>query len=47
MADPSAILKDTEYMANFQKIEKINTKVSTDGLFDLTIYRDAAKNLGW
>jgi sulfonate transport system substrate-binding protein len=45
-ADPNGILKQTEYMANFQKTEKINTKVSTDGLFDLTIYRDAAKNLG-
>jgi NitT/TauT family transport system substrate-binding protein len=45
-ADPNSILKETEYMANFQKAEKINTKVSTDGLFDLTIYRDAAKNLG-
>lgn len=45
-ADPNSILIETEYMANFQKTEKINTKVSTDGLFDLTIYRDAAKNLG-
>lgn len=45
-ADPNGILQQTEYMANFQQDEKINTKVSTDGLFDLTIYRDAAKNLG-
>lgn len=45
-ADPNEILKQTEYMADFQKTEKINTKVSTDGLFDLTIYGDAAKNLG-
>jgi hypothetical protein len=30
-------------MARFQKSEKIKTKVSTDGLFDLTIYRDASK----
>ncbi len=45
-ADPNEILEQTEYMADFQKTEKINTKVSTDGLFDLTIYRDAAKNLG-
>jgi len=45
-ADPSSILKQTEYMASFQKNEKINTKVSTDGLFDLTIYREAARNLG-
>jgi hypothetical protein len=33
-------------MADFQKSEKIKTKVSTDGLFDLTIYEDAAKNVG-
>ena len=45
-ADPNSILKQTEYMADFQKSEKINTKVSTDGLFDLTIYKDAANNLG-
>jgi NitT/TauT family transport system substrate-binding protein len=45
-ADPNSILKETEYMADFQKSEKIKTKVSTDGLFDMTIYRDAAKNLG-
>jgi NitT/TauT family transport system substrate-binding protein len=45
-ADPNGILEQTEYMAKFQQDEKINTKVSTDGLFDLTIYRDAAKNLG-
>jgi NitT/TauT family transport system substrate-binding protein len=45
-ADPNSILKETEYMAAFQKSEKIKTKVSTDGLFDLTFYRDAAKNLG-
>ena len=45
-ADPNSILQETEYMADFQKAEKINTKVSTDGLFDLTIYGDAAKNLG-
>ncbi len=44
-ADPNRILKQTEYMAKFQKSEKIKTKVSTDGLFDLTIYRDAAKML--
>jgi NitT/TauT family transport system substrate-binding protein len=42
-ADPNKILKQTEYMARFQKSEKIKTKVSTDGLFDLTIYRDASK----
>lgn len=45
-ADPAEILEQTTYMADFQKSEKIKTKVSTDGLFDLTIYKDAAKNLG-
>lgn len=40
-ADPNKILKQTEYMAAFQKSEKIKTKVSTDGLFDLSIYKDA------
>ena len=45
-ADPNSILKETEYMADFQKSEKIKTKVSTDGLFDLSIYNDAARNLG-
>ncbi len=44
-ANPNKILEQTEYMADFQQTEKINTKVSTDGLFDLTIYQDAAKNL--
>ena len=45
-SDPEDILEQTAYMANFQKSEKIKTNVSTDGLFDLTIYKDAAKNLG-
>ncbi|MDH3702450.1 MAG: ABC transporter substrate-binding protein [Alphaproteobacteria bacterium] len=45
-ADPNRILKQTKYMHDFQKSEKIKTKVSVDGLFDLSIYRDAAKNLG-
>lgn len=45
-SDPSKIIEQTAYMAEFQKSEKIKTKVSTDGLFDLTIYRDAAKNVG-
>lgn len=44
-ADPAEIIEQTAYMAEFQKSEKIKTKVSTDGLFDLTIYRDAAKNI--
>jgi NitT/TauT family transport system substrate-binding protein len=45
-ANPADILEQTAYMADFQKSEKIKTKVSTDGLFDLTIYEDAAKNVG-
>ena len=45
-SNPAEILEQTEYMADFQKSEKIKTNVSTDGLFDLTIYQDAAKNLG-
>jgi NitT/TauT family transport system substrate-binding protein len=45
-ANPADIVEQTEYMANFQKSEKIKTKVSTDGLFDLSIYQDAAKNVG-
>jgi len=45
-ADPSKILKDTKYMHDFQKAEKINTKVSIKGLFDLSVYKEAAKNLG-
>ena len=42
-ADPNGILKQTEYMAKFQKSHKIKTKVSTDGLFDLSLYKDASK----
>ena len=42
-ANPNDILKQTKYMHDFQKSEKIKTKVSVDGLFDLSIYRDAAK----
>jgi NitT/TauT family transport system substrate-binding protein len=45
-SNPAEILEQTTYMANFQKSEKIKTKVSTDGLFDLTIYKDAARNVG-
>jgi NitT/TauT family transport system substrate-binding protein len=45
-ANPADILEQTAYMADFQKSEKIKSKVSTDGLFDLTIYEDAAKNVG-
>ena len=45
MANPADILSDTRYMHDFQKSEKIKTKVSVDGLFDITIYQDAVKNL--
>ncbi len=45
-ADPSSIIKETAYMANFQKSKKIKTKVSTDGLFDTSIYDEAKANLG-
>ena len=44
-SDPRKIIKDTEYMANFQKTRKINTKVSTRGLFDNTIYEAAEQYL--
>lgn len=44
-ADPESILESTQYMHDFQQNRKINTKVSVDGLFDLTIYKDAASNL--
>ena len=44
-ADPRTIIKDTEYMANFQKSKKIKTKVSSKGLFDTSIYEDAVKNM--
>ncbi len=44
-ADPRAIIKDTKYMAHFQKSKKIKTKVSTKGLFDTSIYEDALKNM--
>ena len=42
-SDPRKIVKDTQYMAKFQKSKKIKTKVSTDGLFDNSIYEDAVK----
>ncbi len=45
-ANPADILVETRYMHDFQKSKKIKTKVSVEGLFDLTIYNDAAKNLG-
>ncbi|MCH7864315.1 MAG: ABC transporter substrate-binding protein [Proteobacteria bacterium] len=46
VANPADILSDTRYMHDFQKSEKIKTKVSVEGLFDITIYQDAVKNLG-
>jgi len=46
VADPNKIVESTTYMKNFQKNNKIKQKVSTDNLFDLSIYRDASKNLG-
>lgn len=45
-ADPSSIVKETAYMAEFQKSKKIKTKVSTDGLFDTSVYEQAKANLG-
>ncbi len=45
-ANPADILVESRYMHDFQKSKKIKTKVSVEGLFDITIYQDAAKNLG-
>jgi NitT/TauT family transport system substrate-binding protein len=45
-ANPEEIKEGTQYMHDFQKSEKIKTNVSVDGLFDFTIYKDAAKNIG-
>jgi len=42
-ADPESILESTQYMHDFQKSKEIRTDVSVDGLFDLSIYKDAAK----
>jgi len=42
-ANPNNIQLQTMYMHDFQKSEKIKTKVSVKGLFDLSIYKDAAK----
>jgi NitT/TauT family transport system substrate-binding protein len=45
-ADPGSIVKETAYMAEFQKSKKIKTKVSTDGLIDTSVYEEAKKNIG-
>jgi NitT/TauT family transport system substrate-binding protein len=42
-ADPESILESTKYMHDFQKSNKIKTNVSVDGLFDLSIYKEAKK----
>jgi len=42
-ADPESILESTKYMHDFQKSNKIKTNVSVDGLFDLSVYKDATK----
>ncbi len=44
-ADPESILESTQYMHDFQHNSKINTKVSVDGLFDLTVYKEAQSNM--
>jgi NitT/TauT family transport system substrate-binding protein len=43
-ADPESILESTQYMHDFQHAREINTKVSVDGLFDLTVYKEASAN---
>ncbi|MEE8258486.1 MAG: ABC transporter substrate-binding protein [Sphingomonadales bacterium] len=45
VADPNKIQLQTLYMHDFQKAEKINMKVSVKGLFDLSIYKEASKNM--
>lgn len=44
-ANPREIQKETQYMHDFQRNEKINTKVSVNGLFDYSLYDAAEKNL--
>lgn len=44
-ADPESILESTQYMHDFQHDKQINTKVSVDGLFDLTVFKEAKANL--
>ncbi len=45
-SSPEEILDATQYMHDFQKSEQIKTNVSVDGLFDLTVYRDAEAAMG-
>ncbi|NQU62324.1 MAG: ABC transporter substrate-binding protein [Rhodospirillales bacterium] len=45
MADPHKIQNQTLYMHDFQKAEKINKKVSVKGLFDMSVYDEAVKNM--
>lgn len=40
-ADPESILESTQYMHDFQHDSGINTKVSVEGLFDLSVYKEA------
>ncbi len=42
-ADPESIVESTQYMHDFQRSNKIKTNVSVDGLFDLSVYKDAKK----
>jgi NitT/TauT family transport system substrate-binding protein len=42
-ADPESILESTQYMHDFQKSKEIRTDVAVDGLFDLSVYKDAIK----
>ena len=45
-ADPESILKPTQYMHDFQKSTKIKTKVSVDGLFEPSLYKEAKAKAG-
>ena len=45
-ASPGQIQPGTKYMHDFQKSHKIKTKVSIDGLFDLSIFKEAKANVG-
>jgi len=40
-SSPEDIQEATQYMHDFQHSEQINTNVSVDGLFDLSVYEDA------
>jgi NitT/TauT family transport system substrate-binding protein len=46
-ADPADIIESTQYMHDFQRDYKIhNKKVTTEDLFDTSVYKDAMTNLG-